>query len=1015
MGRTKGARATFRPSWAVLSAALLLFSIPVQAAGGGAGERGAPRDFSHWSNDTLIVPWNEPTIQPSVASCPDGSIHVVWVDGRQGQPTIYYKKLDPSGQQSLPERMLTPVSVDMNYSLPKAVADIYGNFHLLWIGDFISPTAPAGYGLKIFHLFLDSKATIFSNISANWFYFNSSGLPYQALNVWAYRNLTAAMTPDGNLSVAFEVAWSGMAGVPPPSSYPTIAWMKLAPNGTKLSESGLNLVPSGNATAGAQRDPGLAVGHDGRSHVFWIDDGGAPMALLRWSVINESGPTPQGGMVVSGELGAGPCVVRGPADNITVFYLETTSGAIRMMSYSSASSPIGTVSQLVYQTDYAAAQNGSFEIAPEYLSGAVGDGGGNLTVACEGRPAGNAIAPEVTPWCAGLFVVGPGGAVAFSKPQFIHEGFNGQNGDPIVPLRPTLFPALAVSPLNELFVCWQVRFQPANPDRPMGLHLVRTAYNDLSVDELKVFFNGTRPIDNDTMTVRANISNRGDHDAYDLLVAIRIDGLAQKTLDLSLHAGETLPVSLNWTPSRGNHSIEVTLDPMTNADSDPTDDQAFLWIYVFGPPDLSLTPDDISFTDDNPTSGDLVDITARVHDSGELAATAKVYFFIDDSQFATRDLVVPPSNSEPVNATWLAAAGNHTVRVEVANSTPPERDLSNNTASRPISVKEGPPVVAPEIAITYPPPNAVLKGVVGVQGTSSTVYPESELRIECRAVGLPWEPADGGSIWTCSWDTTGIVDGIYTLEARATVRGASRTASVRVEVRNAVPPRLWFESFNPPGNASIFEGDRAFFRADCRAVPAPSGPIFYEWTLDGRTAAADNGLGNYTYQSDFSSAGQHVVGLSASADFRAGPLNATLRWNLTVVDVDRPPVITALFPNETSVNFRSGAGPLFRVVASDPDGDALSYAWFVDGERLARSTGAGIRPGGVGPGEHLLAVVVSDGKLNATASWNMNVTASAGSTVHTDLLPCVSVVALAGVCTAWVFVIIRMKRKRKRQ
>jgi hypothetical protein len=1016
MGRTRTVRVSFRPSWAIISAALLLLSIPVQpAAFGASGERSGPRDYSRWSNDTLIVPWDEPTIQPSLASCPDGSVHVVWVDGREGQQKLFYKKLDAAGLEKIPDRKLTDIPIDGNCSLPKAISDRYGNLHVLWIGDNYAPSVPAGYGMKIFHLFFSSDGIGFSNLSANWFCFNSSGLPFQAPDVWAYRNMSAAIMPDGNLSVAFELAWSGMAYGPPPSSYPTIAWLKLAPNGTKLSESGLNLVVANNVTLGAQRNPGIAVGDDGRSHVFWIDDGQPPMSLLRWSVINESGPTPQGGLVVPGRLGAGPCVTRGPDDNITVFYLDTAEGAIRMKSYHASDSPISAPSRLVYKTDYGAAQNGSPEISPEYLTAAVLDRGGNLTVACEGRPAGTYSAPEVTPWCAGLFVVGKNGAASFVRPQFIHEGFSNQNGNPILPLQPVLFPALAANPQDELFFCWQVRFQPADPGRPMGLHLVRSEYNDLSVEDLKVFYNGSLPLDNDTMTVKANISNRGDRNAYDFLVSFQADGLSLKTLDLSLDAGATLPVSFNWTPARGNHSIAVLVDPMANPDADSPDNRALLWLYVFGPPDLSLTPGDISFSNDHPDSGTLVVITARVHDSGELVASAQVHFFVDDSFLATSDLQVLPSNSAPVNASWLAVSGNHTVRVEVANSTPPERDLTNNTASRVISVKEGPPVIPPEITITYPPPNAVVNGVVAVQGTASTVYPEEELRIECRAVGLPWEPADGGGLWTYLWDTTGVVDGIYTFEARASVKGASRTASVRVEVRNAVPPRLWFESFNPPGNASIFEGERAFFRADCRAEPAPSGPIFYEWTLDGRNAAADNGLGNYTYQSDFSSADEHVVRLRSSADFRAGPLNATLEWNLTVVDVDRPPVITALFPNEASVKFPSGAGPVFRVVASDPDGDKLSYAWFVDGEPLARSFGPELRPGGVGAGEHMLAVEVSDGKLNATASWNLTVTASAGSSVHTDILPCVSVVALAAVCAAWVVVIRRTRGKRKEQ
>ena len=54
---------------------------------------------------------------------------------------------------------------------------------------------------------------------------------------------------------------------------------------------------------------------------------------------------------------------------------------------------------------------------------------------------------------------------------------------------------------------------------------------------------------------------------------------------------------------------------------------------------------------------------------------------------------------------------------------------------------------------------------------------------------------------------------------------------------------------------------------------------------------------------------------------------------------DRPPVVDSATPEPGYVNFGSGTALAFSVTAHDPEGDALSYRWFVDGEEM-EATGA---------------------------------------------------------------------------
>jgi hypothetical protein len=57
-------------------------------------------------------------------------------------------------------------------------------------------------------------------------------------------------------------------------------------------------------------------------------------------------------------------------------------------------------------------------------------------------------------------------------------------------------------------------------------------------------------------------------------------------------------------------------------------------------------------------------------------------------------------------------------------------------------------------------------------------------------------------------------------------------------------------------------------------------------------------------------------------------------WTVRVLDVDRPPAITGITPTWTTT-IQLGETVHVRANATDPDGDALSFEWRVDGARAA--------------------------------------------------------------------------------
>ncbi|MDI6916392.1 MAG: CARDB domain-containing protein [Thermoplasmatales archaeon] len=88
-----------------------------------------------------------------------------------------------------------------------------------------------------------------------------------------------------------------------------------------------------------------------------------------------------------------------------------------------------------------------------------------------------------------------------------------------------------------------------------------------------------------------------------------------------VQAGENAIASIDWTPTTtGNHTIYVVVDPDNLiTESDETNNEAWKDITVNGAslPDLTLTSEDISFSNSNPNVDETITINATVHNAGE--------------------------------------------------------------------------------------------------------------------------------------------------------------------------------------------------------------------------------------------------------------------------------------------------------------------------------------------------------------------------------------------------------------
>ncbi|MBU2638368.1 MAG: cadherin-like domain-containing protein [Nanoarchaeota archaeon] len=126
---------------------------------------------------------------------------------------------------------------------------------------------------------------------------------------------------------------------------------------------------------------------------------------------------------------------------------------------------------------------------------------------------------------------------------------------------------------------------------------------------------------------------------------------------------------------------------------------------------------------------------------------------------------------------------------------------------------------------------------------------------------------------------------------------------------------------------------------------------------------------------------------TTTISFTASDGNATTTSNTVTLNVtggnatgNRAPRVSCS-PTLDKVYADAGEGKVFRITAkSDPDtGDTLNVVWKVDGANIDGETGDSYTFSKNDPTDYTVAVVVSDGSLDASCSWTVTVSAAAAS------------------------------------
>lgn len=279
------------------------------------------------------------------------------------------------------------------------------------------------------------------------------------------------------------------------------------------------------------------------------------------------------------------------------------------------------------------------------------------------------------------------------------------------------------------------------------------------------------------------------------------------------------------------------------------------------------------------------------------------------------------------------------------------------------------------IEIAQPLPGSEVRGVVQIAGTAwlRDGWARNHT-VQCRIDDEPWKIVAPRGLnqtrnWTSDWDTRLLLDGPHHVQARL-LYGLINSTEVAsddayVTVNNSAGPPPLSAVFSPaPGTpVTIDENGRYEFGVEPSARNSS-----IQWHVDGQPRAGET-FAKFVFRPNFTMAGRHNVTVRVTAGLQT--LEST--WNVTVVNVDRPPAAGILNP-PPGTRWMTGDNITFNASATtDPDqDDALRFLWDLgDGTQME---GLEVVHAYAAAGTYRITLTVTDGTLQSQSWVNLTVT-----------------------------------------
>ncbi len=205
-------------------------------------------------------------------------------------------------------------------------------------------------------------------------------------------------------------------------------------------------------------------------------------------------------------------------------------------------------------------------------------------------------------------------------------------------------------------------------------------------------------------------------------------------------------------------------------------------------------------------------------------------------------------------------------------------------------------------------------------------------------------------------------------------------------------------SWTPIGtDVSLLEGTTVTFVA-LEVLDPDSSVLFYYWYLDGTFVGPSLA---YSYHPDLLDQGYHEI--TVRVEDETG-LHDEVTWSVLVEDVPHPPKGGIATPPDKS-SYSEGETVRFVAIYQDPDGDEISYSWFINGERV--STDPAFHST-MEPGDHKVTLQIVAGEDTVTEELDVTIVAASDATPW----GVVAAVLIIAIASAMAIAIILTRRGR---